>query len=61
MAIEVFNRYEVKYLLNKTQYENILSAVPEYMTSDKYNKNNTFTLSVIFIWTAMKITLSVGQ
>lgn len=42
MAIEVFNRYEVKYLLNKTQYENILSAVPEYMTSDKYNKNNTF-------------------
>ena len=42
MAIEVFNRYEVKYLLNQTQYENILSAVPEYMTSDQYNKNNTF-------------------
>ena len=42
MAIEVFNRYEVKYLLNQAQYENILSAVPEYMTSDQYNKNNTF-------------------
>ena len=42
MAIEVFNRYEVKYFLNQTQYENILSAVPEYMTSDQYNKNNTF-------------------
>lgn len=42
MAIEVFNRYEIKYLLTKEQYQNILDEVPMHMDCDPFNKNGNF-------------------
>ena len=34
MAIEVFNRYEKKYMLNAIQYEKLTQAISEYMVVD---------------------------
>lgn len=36
MAIEVFNRYEKKYMLNAIQYEKLTQAISEYMVVDAY-------------------------
>ena len=38
MAIEVFNRYEKKYMLNAIQYEKLTQAISEYMVVDAYEK-----------------------
>lgn len=37
MAIEVFNRQEIKYLLSDEQKNALLSVIGEYMDSDPYN------------------------
>lgn len=42
MAIEVFNRYEKKYLLNRQQFEAVLDKISNYMVIDHYNKDNQF-------------------
>lgn len=39
MAIEVFNRREIKYLLSTQDKEALLSILPNYMNSDPFNKN----------------------
>lgn len=42
MAIEVFSRYENKYLIDEKTYRFLTSHMDEYMRKDKYNKNNEF-------------------
>lgn len=42
MAIEVFNRYEKKYMLNAIQYEKLTQAISEYMVVDAYNGDKPF-------------------
>lgn len=49
MAIEVFNRYENKFLLDTTTYQNILDKLSNYMELDEYNKDHGFyTISNIY-------------
>ena len=42
MAIEVFNRYEKKYLLDEVTFKSLLNRISDYMELDKYNKNGQF-------------------
>lgn len=49
MSIEVFNRYETKFLLDANQYRNIKKEISKYMRLDEYNKNKEFyTISNIY-------------
>ncbi len=49
VAKEVFSRYEVKYLLNTQQKENIICALNEHMDMDRYNiGGNYYTISNIY-------------
>ncbi|HOM03627.1 MAG TPA: polyphosphate polymerase domain-containing protein [Acetivibrio sp.] len=50
MAIEVFNRYEKKYLMDNETYMKVKNILLEYMELDEYNKvNNTYyTISNIY-------------
>ncbi len=40
MAIEIFNRYEKKYLLNENQYNQMTKLISVYMNKDKFNQND---------------------
>ncbi|WP_127531662.1 polyphosphate polymerase domain-containing protein [Paenibacillus kobensis] len=42
MAIEVFNRYENKYLMNSPMFHIIYSRLLEYMELDEFNKHDRF-------------------
>ncbi|MFE5322836.1 polyphosphate polymerase domain-containing protein [Paenibacillus sp. NPDC056579] len=42
MAIEVFNRYENKYLLDDAAFRTIHDKLLEYMELDEYNRKHTF-------------------
>lgn len=42
MAIEVFSRFERKYLLDNDTYLRILDGISEYMNPDKYCKDGRF-------------------
>ncbi|WP_068777166.1 polyphosphate polymerase domain-containing protein [Paenibacillus sp. FJAT-26967] len=42
MAIEVFNRYENKYLLDDTSFRMIHEKLLAYMELDEYNRKHTF-------------------
>ncbi|MGB8957115.1 MAG: VTC domain-containing protein [Tumebacillaceae bacterium] len=42
MAIEVFNRYENKYLLDDAAYQQFYDRLLEYMEPDDYNKLHPF-------------------
>ena len=42
MAIEVFNRYEIKYLLDTETYEKVTEAVLKHMRPDKYCRNGAY-------------------
>lgn len=49
MAIEVFNRYENKYIFNTKVYEKVQSRLSEHMELDEYNKQNeTYTISNLY-------------
>jgi len=49
MAIEVFNRYEDKFLLNTREYILIQKEIKKYMEIDEYNKEDEFyTISNIY-------------
>lgn len=49
MALEVFNRYEKKYILNQSQYKRIVELLKERMIPDKFNQNGgTYTISNIY-------------
>ncbi len=39
MAIEIFNRHEIKYLITQEQFERLMELVPQYMSADKFNRN----------------------
>lgn len=41
MAIEVFNRYEKKYMLNEEQYEKLIEQIKPYMLPDKFNEDKS--------------------
>ena len=42
MAIEVFNRYEKKYMLDEHTFRRLLERINDYMEPDKYNLNGQF-------------------
>lgn len=49
MAIEVFNRYEKKYMLNMDTYEKLLKRLEAYMIPDAYNQNGeSYSISNIY-------------
>lgn len=49
MAIEVFNRYEKKFMLNLDSYHKLLEEMKPYMEADTYNKNGeAYTISNIY-------------
>lgn len=53
MAIEVFNRYEKKFLLDDKTYYKIVSRISEYMEPDAYNLEHEFySISNIYYDTA---------
>jgi len=42
MAIEVFNRYENKYLMDEQAYRRVYQDLLQYMVADEHNKQNPF-------------------
>ena len=49
MAIEVFNRYEHKYLLDKKTYEKMIEIMDEHMELDSHNQNHSsYTIANIY-------------
>lgn len=53
MPIEVFNRYEHKYLLDKATYEKVLEVMDSHMTLDKHNKDHkTYSIANVYYDTA---------
>ncbi len=49
MAIEVFNRYEKKYMLEQDTLEKVLKTLERYMEPDTYNKlGGTYTISNVY-------------
>lgn len=48
MAIEVFNRYESKYVMDHAAYERIYAALLEYMEKDEYNKHEFYSISNLY-------------
>lgn len=50
MATEVFNRFEKKYILTQTQYEELVKIIPQYMNGDVYNKDGkTYTICNLYL------------
>ncbi len=50
MAIEVFNRREVKYMLTDEDRDALLSIIGEYMDSDPFNKDGkTYSISNLYL------------
>jgi len=50
MAIEVFNRREVKYMLTDEDRNALLSIIGEYMDSDPFNKDGkTYSISNLYL------------
>lgn len=50
MAIEVFNRTEIKYLLNDTQKNELEKLLAVYMNRDPYNKDGkTYSISNLYL------------
>ena len=49
MAIEVFNRYEHKYLLDKDTFQRVIKIMDAHMELDPYNKNHKpYTIANIY-------------
>ena len=49
MAIEVFNRYEHKYMLDREIFEKVIKILDEHMYMDSHNKDHTpYTISNIY-------------
>lgn len=42
MAVEVFNRYEKKYLMEEAQYLELSRRIQDYMIPDAYNREQAF-------------------
>jgi hypothetical protein len=52
MAIYTFKRSELKFLLSKQQYENILPVINEHMQRDIYGKDESYQICNIYFDTA---------
>lgn len=39
MAIEVFNRYEKKYIIDEDTFHKLTYQIADYMNPDAYNRN----------------------
>ena len=49
MAVEVFNRYEHKYLLDRETYKKLISVIEAHMELDRYNEGGKpYTISNIY-------------
>ncbi len=49
MAIEVFNRYEHKYLLDQDTYQKVIAVMDAHMDLDAYNQNHRpYTIANIY-------------
>ena len=49
MAIEVFNRYEHKYIIDRETFEKVLIVMDEHMEIDSHNLNHTpYTIANIY-------------
>ena len=49
MAIEVFNRYEHKYMLDKETFKEVIKIMDEHMVMDSHNENHTpYTIANIY-------------
>lgn len=49
MAIEVFNRVEIKYLLTQDQVESLVPVLEEHMEKDRFNKDGkTYPISNLY-------------
>jgi len=49
VAIEVFNRYEHKYMLDRQTFEKVIRVLDEHMIMDSHNKDHTpYTISNIY-------------
>lgn len=49
MALEVFHRYEKKYLLKEAQYQRVSALLQEHMVLDKYNVDGKkYTISNLY-------------
>ena len=49
MAIEVFNRYEHKYMLDRETFEKVIKILDEHMYMDSHNKDHTpYTIANIY-------------
>ena len=44
MNQHIFKRFELKYILSKEQYENIVNGISEYMKIDKYGETTIQSL-----------------
>lgn len=42
MAVEVFNRYEDKYIIDRSAFERVTKIIEAHMDKDIYNKDNKF-------------------
>ncbi len=53
MAIEVFNRYEHKYMLDRKTYEKVIEVMDQHMELDSHNENHKpYTIANIYYDTA---------
>lgn len=49
MAIEIFNRYEHKYLMDKATYEKVIPVIEQHMELDAYNQGHKpYTIANIY-------------
>ena len=49
MAIEVFNRYEHKYMLDRETFEKVIKIMDEHMVMDSHNEGHTpYTIANIY-------------
>ena len=50
MAIEVFNRREIKYMIDEEQKDSLLKIIGEYMNADPYNKDGkTYSICNLYL------------
>lgn len=53
MAIEIFNRYEHKYIIDKETFEKVIKIIDEHMVIDSYNKGHKpYTIANIYFDTS---------
>lgn len=48
MAIEIFSRREQKYLITRSQYEQLAELLTPYMRFDKYGLNGMYTVTSLY-------------